>query len=131
MALTLAVFTSSFGTITVNTPFSMQALTSSILAFSSNPNLRRNLPLLFSTWCHLSFFSSCSLLLSPLIWSILPSSTSTFTSSFLSLGRSALKMWASGVSFQSIRVLAKVEVSPTMLGMLERVVLKGKPSKGS
>ena len=96
-----------------------------------NLNLRRNLLLLLSTRCHLSFFSSYSLLLSPLIWSTLPSSTSTFTSSFLNLGRSALKTWASGFSFQSICVLAKAEVLPTMLGMLDKVVLKGKLSKGS
>ena len=90
-AFTSAFFTSSFGTVTVSTPFSRLALTSSIFAFSGNLNRRRNLPLLLSTRCHLSFFSSCSVLLSPLICSTLPSSTSTFTSSFFNPGRSALK----------------------------------------
>ena len=131
MVWTSAFFTSSFGTVTVSTPLSMLALTSFVLAFSSNLNLRRNFPLLLSMRCHLSFFSSWSLLLSPLIWNTLPSSTSTFTSSFFTPGRSTLKTWASGVSFQSIRVLAKAEVSPIVLGMLEREVLNGKPSKWS
>ena len=126
MALTLGFFTSSFGTVTVSTPFSMLALTSSIFAFSGSLNLRRNFPLLLSIWCHFPFLSSCSLLLSPLIWSTRPSSTSTVTSSFFNPGRSALKMWASGVSFQSQLVLEKAD----LLGSA-RVVEKGKPLKGS
>ena len=48
--------------------------------------------------------------LSPLIRTTLSSSTSTFTSSFLSLGRSTLNTWASRVSFQSIQVLMKAKV---------------------
>ena len=131
MALTSAFFTSSFGTVIVRTSFSMLTLTLFVLAFFGNLNLQRNFPLLLSTRCHLSFFSFCSLLLSPLIWRTLSSSTSTFTSSFFILGRSVLKTWASSVSFQSIRLLAKTKVSPTVLGMLEREVLNGKRSKGS
>ena len=122
MALTSGFFSSTLGTVTVSTPFSMLALTSSIFAFWGNLNLLKNLPLLLSTRCHFSFFSSCSLFLSPLIWRTLPSSTSTFTSSFFSPGRSALKTWASGVSFQSIRALANEEVSCTEVKS---------PSKGS
>ena len=131
MAFTSAFFTSSFGTVTVSKPFSRLALTSSIFAFSGNLNRRRNLPLLLSTRCHLSFFYSCSVLLSPLICSTLPSSTSTFTSSFFNPGRSALKTWASGVSFQSMRALVKAEVSRVEEGTLARGVVKGNPSKGS
>ncbi|KAJ8639055.1 hypothetical protein MRB53_015749 [Persea americana] len=97
MALTSGIFTCSLGTVTVSTPFSIAAFTSSTLAFSGNLNRLRNLPLLLSTRCHLSFFSSCSLFLSPLICRTLPSSSSTFTSSFFRPGRSALKTWASGV----------------------------------
>ena len=131
MALISAFFTSSFGTVIVSTPFSMLALTSSVLVFSGNLNLQRNFTLLLSMRCHLSFFSSYSLLLSPLIWRSLLFSTSTFTSSFFTSGRLALKRWAFGVSFQSIWLLVKAEVSPTMLGMLKREVLNRKPSKGS
>ena len=68
-------------------------------------NLLKNLPLLHSTLCHVSFFSSFSTFLSSLIWSTLSSSTSTFASSFLSPGRLALNTRASGVSFQSMQVL--------------------------
>ena len=128
MALTSAFFTSSFGTVIVRTSFSMLTLTLFVLAFFGNLNLQRNFTLLLSMRCHLSLFSSYSLLLSPLIWKTLPF---TFTFSFFTPGRSALKTWASGISFQSIHVLAKAEVSPTVLGMLEREVLNRKPSKGS
>ncbi|RRT65665.1 hypothetical protein B296_00011312, partial [Ensete ventricosum] len=47
-------FTSSLATVTVRTPFSMDAFVWSTLAFSSS----RNLPLLPSTRYHLSFFFS-------------------------------------------------------------------------
>uniref|UniRef100_A0A453IFB4 Uncharacterized protein n=1 Tax=Aegilops tauschii subsp. strangulata TaxID=200361 RepID=A0A453IFB4_AEGTS len=117
----------------------MAALIWSALASSGSLNLRRNLPLLRSTLCQVSVFSSCSLLRSPLIWSTLPSSTSTFTSSFFSPGTSALNTCASGVSFQSIRAPAKAAVSELMRGnegkRLPPLLLppepKGKPSKGS
>ncbi|KAJ6790977.1 18.1 kDa class I heat shock protein-like isoform X1 [Iris pallida] len=133
MDLTSGFLTTSLGTVTVSTPFSIAAFTWSTFAFSGRRNLLRNFPLLLSTRCHLSFFSSCSLLLSPLIWRTLPSSTSTFTSSFLIPGRSALNTWASGVSFQSKLVLAKAEVSPAMLdrGKEEERALVTKLSKGS
>ena len=108
---TSGFFSGTFGTVTVRTPFSIEALTSSSLAFSGSQNLLKNLPRPLSTRCHLSFLSSFSTLLSPLIWSTLPSSTSTFTSSFFSPGKSALNTCASGVSFQSTRALAKVETS--------------------
>ncbi|KAF4374294.1 hypothetical protein F8388_002192 [Cannabis sativa] len=49
-----------------------------------------NFPLLRSTLCHLSFLSSFSTFLSPLMWRTRSSSTSTFTSSFFSPGTSAL-----------------------------------------
>ena len=124
-------FTSILGTVTVSTPFSMLAFTSSTFAFSGSLNLLMNFPLLRSILCHLSFFSSCSLLLSPLICRTPPSSISTFTSSFLIPGRSALNTWASGVSFQSMRVLAKAEVSRAEEGTLARELENGKPSKGS
>uniref|UniRef100_A0A453LS55 Uncharacterized protein n=1 Tax=Aegilops tauschii subsp. strangulata TaxID=200361 RepID=A0A453LS55_AEGTS len=105
--------TSGFlGTVTVSTPFSMDALTCSTLASSGS----RNLPLLRSTRCQVSVFSSCSLLCSPLIQSTLPSSTSTFTSSFLSPGTSALNTCAAGVSFQSMRPPAKAAVSEEVRG---------------
>ncbi|KAJ0947545.1 hypothetical protein HanRHA438_Chr01g0016401 [Helianthus annuus] len=61
-----------------------------MLAFSGNLNLLVNLPLLLSTRCHLSFLSSFSTFLSPVICKMFPSSTSTFTSSFFIPGRSAL-----------------------------------------
>ncbi|WVZ56397.1 hypothetical protein U9M48_006936 [Paspalum notatum var. saurae] len=88
--LTSGFLASSLGTVTVSTPFSMDALICSVFAFSGSLNRRRNLPLLRSTLCHLSFFSSCSLLRSPLIWRTLPSSISTLTSSFFSPGTSAV-----------------------------------------
>ena len=128
MALTSGFLTSALGTITVRTPFSMPAFTSSTFTFSGNLNHRMNLPLLRSTRCHLSFFSSFSMLLSPLICSILPSSTSTFTSSFFTPGRSALKTWASGVSFQSMRVFANDAVSP---GTDRAPLVNGKSWNGS
>lgn len=131
MDWTSGFFCSSLGTVTVNTPFSMLAFTCSFLAFSGNLNRRRNFPLLLSTRCHWSFFSSCSLLLSPLIWRTLPSSTSTFISSFFKPGRSALNTCASGVSFQSMGALAKAEVSRDDEGALARVEGKLKPSNGS
>ncbi|GAB4860171.1 hypothetical protein Ancab_011649 [Ancistrocladus abbreviatus] len=89
--------------------------------------------MLLSMRCHISFFSSFSLLLSPLIWRILPSCTSTFTSSFFSPGRSALKTWASGVSFQSIRMFANWDVScADELGTLASTVeLKKLSANGS
>uniref|UniRef100_A0A7C9D9Y3 Uncharacterized protein n=1 Tax=Opuntia streptacantha TaxID=393608 RepID=A0A7C9D9Y3_OPUST len=132
MVFTSGFFSSTLGTVTVSTPFSIAAFTSSILAFSGRRNRRRNLPLARSTRCHLSFFSSCSLVLSPLIWRILPSSTSTFTSSFLTPGRSTLNTWASGVSFQSTLVLTNCDVSRAAeLGCtLERAEDKN-PSNGS
>ncbi|XBH85837.1 hypothetical protein VPH35_073645 [Triticum aestivum] len=133
MDLTSGFLASSLGTVTVSTPFSMDAFTCSALAFSGSLNLRRNLPLLRSTRCHVSVFSSCSLFRSPLIWRMLPSSTSTFTSSFFSPGTSALNTCATGVSFQSIRAPAKATVSEEVRGT--RLPLpsepKGKPSKGS
>ncbi|KAG0551796.1 hypothetical protein BDA96_01G453900 [Sorghum bicolor] len=67
MDFTSGFLTSSLGTVTVSTPFSMAALICSVLAFSGSRNLRRNLPLLRSTRCQVSVFSSCSLLRSPLI----------------------------------------------------------------
>ncbi|VFQ82571.1 unnamed protein product [Cuscuta campestris] len=127
MDLTSGFFTSSLGTVTVSTPFSMDAFTWSNFAFSGSRNRRRNLPLLRSRRCHLSSFSSFSLLLSPLICKILPSSTSTFTSSFFSPGRSALNTWLSGVSFQSIRAFANADVSLGVLTAFEN----GNPWKGS
>ncbi|RYR18556.1 hypothetical protein Ahy_B03g063188 isoform C [Arachis hypogaea] len=51
MGLTSGFLTSALGTVTVRTPFSMAAFTSSILAFSGSLNLRMNLPLLRSTRC--------------------------------------------------------------------------------
>ncbi|KAI5386680.1 hypothetical protein KIW84_072998 [Lathyrus oleraceus] len=89
----------------------MEAFTCSVFAFSGNLNLLKNFPLLRSTRCHSSFLSSFSTLLSPLICRTLSSSTSTFTSSFFSPGISALKTCASGVSFQSTRVLTKAGFS--------------------
>ncbi|CAN1167062.1 hypothetical protein LINPERPRIM_LOCUS34581, partial [Linum perenne] len=116
IALTSGFLTSTFGTVTVSTPFSIAAFTSSIFAFSGSLNLLTNFPLLLSTLCHVSFLSSFSTFLSPLICSTRSSSTSTFTSSFFIPGRSALNTCASGVSFQSIRVLANAEFSPVERG---------------
>ncbi|KAG0551797.1 hypothetical protein BDA96_01G454000 [Sorghum bicolor] len=67
---------------------------------------------------------------------MLPSSTSTLTSSFFSPGTSALNTCASGVSFQSIRAPAKAAVSELVRGNDGKRLLlppepKGKPSKGS
>ncbi|KAJ9548311.1 hypothetical protein OSB04_020854 [Centaurea solstitialis] len=121
-------FTSSFGTVIVSTPFSIEAFTSFNFAFSGNLNLLVNFPLLRSTLCHVSFLSSFSTFLSPLICRIMSSSTSTFTSSFLIPGRSALNTCASGVSFQSTRVFTKAEVS---LEASDDEVGKGKSLKGS
>ncbi|CAL9105923.1 unnamed protein product [Musa textilis] len=131
------LISSSLGTVTVSTPSSMAALTWSTLAASGNRNRRRNLPRLRSTRCQVSVFSSSSLFRSPLIWRTRPSSTSTFTSSFLSPGRSALKTCASGVSFQSMWVPTKAETSlgNGMEGRgkerREDEEPKGKPSNGS
>ncbi|KAK2996470.1 hypothetical protein RJ639_026364, partial [Escallonia herrerae] len=58
----------------------------------------------------------------------LPSSTSTFTSSFFSPGRSTLITCGSGVSFQLTRGLATAAVSLPQLGAL---VTAPKPSNGS
>ncbi|KAJ9548312.1 hypothetical protein OSB04_020855 [Centaurea solstitialis] len=129
MDLTSGFLTSSFGTVIVSTPFSIEAFTSFNFAFSGNLNLLVNFPLLLSTLCHVSFLSSFSTFLSPLICRILSSSTSTFTSSFLIPGRSALNTCASGVSFQSTRVFTKAEVS--LEASNEEVGLKGKSLKGS
>ncbi|KAL9262345.1 hypothetical protein AKJ16_DCAP12333 [Drosera capensis] len=46
----LGFFSTTLGTVTVSTPFSIAAFTSSSLAFSGSLNLRRNFPLLLSTW---------------------------------------------------------------------------------
>nr|ACN29022.1 unknown [Zea mays]ACR36591.1 unknown [Zea mays] len=132
MLLTSGFLTSALGTVTVSTPFSSAALTSSVLAFSGRRKRRTNWPLLRSTRCHLSPLSSFSLLRCPLMSSTLPSSTSTFTSSFFTPGRSALNTCASGVSFQSMRALAKAAVSEAAAaddddGTMERNTL----SKGS
>ncbi|RWR97330.1 Proline transporter 1 [Cinnamomum micranthum f. kanehirae] len=125
MVLTSGSLTCSLGTVIVSTPFSIAAFTSSTLAFSGNLNRLRNLPLLLSTRCQLSFFSSFSRLLSPLICRTLPSSSSTFTSSFFRPGRSALKTWASGVSFQSIRALANADVSLPKLELVRALLFNG------
>uniref|UniRef100_A0A453L0F8 Uncharacterized protein n=1 Tax=Aegilops tauschii subsp. strangulata TaxID=200361 RepID=A0A453L0F8_AEGTS len=139
MAFTSGFFTSALGTVTVSTPFSSPAFTSSTLAPSGRRKRLTNLPLLRSTRCHLSFLSSFSFVRSPLTTSTLPSSTSTLTSSFLTPGRSALKTCASGVSFQSTRALANAAVSLLLLpeiiaGTMERKVSKGsaqRSAKGS
>ncbi|RWR97320.1 hypothetical protein CKAN_02674800 [Cinnamomum micranthum f. kanehirae] len=194
MALTSGFFTCSLGTVTVSTPFSIAAFTSSTLAFSVHTNIRSTLrkpfplpstnktpansrrdingfdvwllhlllrhcnsehPILHSSFhlihfgvlwqpespkelaaaplnaVPLAFFSSCSLLLSPLICRTLPSSSSTFTSSFFRPGRSALNTWASGVSFQSIRALANADVSLRRLGLVSPLLLNGKSWNGS
>ncbi|KAK7814681.1 hypothetical protein CFP56_002716 [Quercus suber] len=55
----------------------------------------------------------------------LSSSTSTFTSSLLSPGRSALNTWASGVSFQSTWALTKAEVSLQTEVQIEWEILNG------
>uniref|UniRef100_A0A8R7U7Q6 Uncharacterized protein n=1 Tax=Triticum urartu TaxID=4572 RepID=A0A8R7U7Q6_TRIUA len=111
----------------------MAALIFSDFTLSGSLNRRRNLPLLRSTRCQVSVFCSCSLFRSPLICSTLPSSTSTFTSSFFSPGTSALNTCASGVSFQSMRAPAKAAVSELVVRgkMLPLPEPKGKPSKGS
>ncbi|KAK4568655.1 hypothetical protein RGQ29_004165 [Quercus rubra] len=49
-----------FPLVTVSSPFSISALTSSTFAFSGSLNLLENLPLLRFTRCHVSLFSSCS-----------------------------------------------------------------------
>jgi len=132
MAFTSGFLTSSFGTVTVRTPFSIEAFTLSTFAFSGNLNLLKNFPLLRSTRCHLSFLSSFSTFLSPLIWRTLSSSISTFTSSFFSPGMSALNTCSSGVSFQSTRVLTNAEFSRPDSGKEEeRELGKGKSLKGS
>ncbi|MQM03126.1 hypothetical protein Taro_035901 [Colocasia esculenta] len=134
IALTSGFFTSSLGTVTVSTPFSMEAFTWSTWAFSGSRNRLTKLPPLRSIRCQVSVFSSFSLRLWPLIWRIRPSSTSTFTSSLLTPGRSALNTWASGVSFQSTRALAKAEVSefqPRKGVRGREATLKGKLWKGS
>jgi len=131
MALTSAFLTSSLGTVTVRTPFSIEAFTSFIFAFSGNLNLLMNFPLLRSTRCHLSSLSSFSTFRSPLIWRTLSSSTSTLTSSFFSPGMSALKTCASGVSFQSTWVLTNAEFWRESSEEEERELGKGKSLKGS
>jgi len=128
MDLTSGFLTSSFGTVTVRTPFSIEAFTSFTFAFSGNLNLLTNFPLLRSTRCHFSFLSSFSTFLSPLIWRTLSSSISTFTSSFFSPRMSAFKTCASGVSFQSTWVLTNAEFWGKEE---ERELGKGKSLKGS
>jgi len=124
MAFTSGFLISSLGTVTVRTPFSIEAFTFSTFAFSGNLNLLKNFPLLRSTRCHLSFLSSFSTFLPPLIWRTLSSWISTFTSSFFSPGMSAVNTCASGVSFQSTRVLTNAEFSRADSG-------KGNSLKGS
>uniref|UniRef100_A0A2P2IR20 Heat-shock protein n=1 Tax=Rhizophora mucronata TaxID=61149 RepID=A0A2P2IR20_RHIMU len=65
MAFTSGLLTSTLGTVTVRTPFSIEALTWSTLAFSGSRNLLRNLPLLRSMRYQVSFLSSFSTFLSP------------------------------------------------------------------
>ncbi|GJN33337.1 hypothetical protein PR202_gb21928 [Eleusine coracana subsp. coracana] len=129
MAFTSGFLPSALGTVTVSTPFSNPAFTCSTLASSGRRNLRSKRPLLRSTRCHRSPLSSFSRLRSPLITSTPPSSTSTFTSSFFTPGRSALNTCASGVSFQSTRAAANAAVSSPEEddGTMERNML----SKGS
>nr|ACU16052.1 unknown [Glycine max] len=124
------VFTSGFlsgtlGTITVSTPFSIEAFTSSTLASSGNQNFLWNFPRPLSTRCHFSFLSSFSTLLSPLMFNTRPSSTSTFTSSFFSPGKSALNTCDSGVSFQSTRAFTKAETSLSESEGAQMLVEKG------
>lgn len=64
MALTSGLSEMTLGTVTVKTPYSMLALTWSILAFSGSLNLLRNWPLDLSTRCHVSLLASTSFLLS-------------------------------------------------------------------
>ena len=72
------------GTVTVRTPFSMAAFTSSTLVFSGSLKRRRKLPCARSTRCHLSEEEDVSsFLCSPLICNTRPSSTCTFTSCLL------------------------------------------------
>lgn len=71
------------GTVTVRTPCSSEDLTASMSASSGSRKRRRNLPRRRSMRCHVSVPCSSSLLLSPLISSMFPSSTWTFTSSLL------------------------------------------------
>ncbi|ERM99333.1 hypothetical protein AMTR_s00108p00101480 [Amborella trichopoda] len=61
----------------------MTAFTASTFAFSGSLNLLRDLPWLLSNLCYLSFFSSISFFLSPLICNTFLSSNSTLTFSFL------------------------------------------------
>ena len=136
MDFTSGFLAASFGTVTVNTPSSMAAFTWSTLASSGSRNLLKKLPLLRSTRCQVSVFSSSSRFLCPLIWRTRPSSTSTFSSSFFSPGTSALKTWEFGVSFQSTLAWTKDDVSA---GKPERIwsererklLLNGQPSNGS
>ncbi|KAI5080339.1 hypothetical protein GOP47_0005818, partial [Adiantum capillus-veneris] len=69
------------GTVTVSTPFSMLAFTSSTLALSGRRKRRRKLPCARSTRCQRSLDLLSSFLRSPLICSTRPSSTWTLTSS--------------------------------------------------
>ncbi|KAF3773756.1 hypothetical protein EJ110_NYTH54340 [Nymphaea thermarum] len=81
----LAFPSASLGMDTFRTPFSSCAFTASKFAAKGSRNCRQNLPTGLSAWCHLSpsaSFPSSSFLL-PLILSTLPSSTSTFMSSFV------------------------------------------------
>lgn len=78
MVLTSSYFNSTIGTVTMRTPFFMEALTWSIFAFSSNLNRLENLSMLRSTRCYISFFSSFSTFLLPLIWSTISYSISSF-----------------------------------------------------
>ena len=102
---------SIFGIVTVSTPSCTCAFTSSGFVFSGRRKRLKKLPWDRSTRCQVSPFCTSSFFLSPLISSVRPSTTCTLTSSFFSPGRSALKMCASGVSRQSICVLATAWVS--------------------
>ncbi|KAI9194282.1 hypothetical protein LWI28_004727 [Acer negundo] len=84
-------------------------------------NLLENLPLLRSTRCQVSFLSSLSTFLSPLMRITLLSSTSTYTSSFFIPGRSAFNTCASAVSFRSTCALTKLRGNGRKTKVLKRV----------
>ena len=71
------------GMVTVRTPCETLAFTPSTFVFSGSRKRRRNLLCALSNRCHLSFLSTSSLQRSPVICNVLPSSTETFTSSFV------------------------------------------------
>ena len=72
----------TLGTVRVRTPCSSLQPMPSASASSGRRNRRRKVPHCLSVRCHLSFWSSFSFTLWPLICRILLSSTSTFRSSF-------------------------------------------------